>query len=146
LDETALRFLAESSGGRYSFASDSDALSALYQQYGRTLQSEYAITYVSPATLRDGINRNLSVALSSVGVSTEANYNPGGVLPEITGRSWTLFGLALGGLLLLLILPFIFSRVPDMFNGVGGGLFKPKGRIKLAQSTPAGKRPNIKIK
>lgn len=141
LDEPALRSLAERSGGLYSYASDAQALSALYQQYGRTLQSEYAITYVSPATLRDGINRNLTVSLSAVGATTAASYNPGGVLPEVSGSSWPLFFSILGGLLLLLIVPFVLGR--------GGGLFKgakPKGRIKLAQPTPAGKKPSIKIK
>lgn len=143
LDEKALKSLAERSGGVYSFAADSAALSALYQRYGRTLQSEYAITYVSPATLRDGINRNLNVSLSAAGVSAEANYNPGGVLPEVTGRSWTMFGLILGGLLLLLLVPFLVGRSAGLLSGVG---LKRKGRIKLAQSTPAGKKPHIKIK
>ncbi len=141
LDEPALRSLAERSGGLYSFASDAQALSALYQQYGRTLQSEYAITYISPATLRDGINRNLSVSLSAIGATTAASYNPGGVLPEVSGSSWTLFVTMLGGLLLLLILPFVLGR--------GGGLFKgmkPKQRIKLAQPASPGKKPVIKIK
>ncbi len=141
LDETALNSVAERSGGLYSFAADSQALSALYQQYGRTLQSEYAITYVSPATLRDGINRNLNVSLSAIGVSTEANYNPGGVLPEVTGRSWTLFGTILGSLLLLLLAPFAISRGSGLFSGI-----KRKGRIKLAQPASLGKKPNIKIK
>jgi len=143
LDEPALRSLAEKSGGLYSFASDPDSLRALYEQFGRSLQSEYAITYVSPSTLRDGVNRNLNVTISSAGVSTETNYNPGGVLPEVTGRSWTLFAMILGGLLLLLLVPFVVSRSAGLFSGAG---FKRKGRIKLAQSAPAGKKPNIKIK
>jgi VWFA-related protein len=144
LDEPALKSLAERSGGLYSFASDPDSLRALYEQFGRSLQSEYAITYVSPSTLRDGVNRNLNVTISSAGVSTDANYNPGGVLPEVTGRSWTLFAMILGGLLLLLLVPFVVSRSAGLFSGAG---FKRKGgRIKLAQSAPAGKKPNIKIK
>jgi VWFA-related protein len=143
LDEPALSSLAEKSGGLYSFASNPDSLRALYEQFGRSLQSEYAITYVSPAALRDGVNRNLNVTISSAGVSTETNYNPGGVLPEVTGRSWTLFAMILGGLLLLLLVPFVISRSAGLFSGAG---FKRKGRIKLAQSAPAGKKPNIKIK
>jgi VWFA-related protein len=152
LDEGALKKLAESSGGLYSYAADSQSLSALYQQFGRALQSEYALTYVSPSTLRDGINRNLTVSLSGIGATSETNYNPGGVLPEVTSTSWTLFGMILAGLLLLLFIPFLIGRVGGLI-----GSAKPKGRIKLPnaavagnQSTSsggsAGKKPRIKIK
>jgi VWFA-related protein len=157
LDEPALKSLAERSGGLYSFAADSQSLSALYEQFGRTLQSEYAITYVSPSTLRDGINRNLTVSLLDVGVTTQANYNPGGVLPEVRSTSWTLFGLILGGLLLLLFVPLLISRGAGLFSGM-----KHKGRVKMpsvaANATSSrgpsgsgslggsGKKPRIKIK
>jgi VWFA-related protein len=144
LDEPALRGLAERSGGLYSYASDADALKALYEQYGRALQSEYAITYVSPSTLRDGVNRNLIVSLSNTAASTETNYNPGGVLPEVSQSSWTLFGAVLGVLILLLIIPSIFSRGKEMFSGFRRSQ-KSKGRIKLAQPT-TGKKPSIKVK
>ncbi len=152
LDEGALKSLAERSGGLYSFAADSQSLSALYQQLGRTLQSEYAITYVSPSTLRDGINRNLTVSLSGVGATTETNYNPGGVLPEVTGVSWTLFGLILAGLLLLLFAPLLIVRAAGLFSGM-----KQKGKVKIANTANAtssrslsgsgsGKKPRIKLK
>ena len=157
LDEPASKSLAERSGGLYSFAADSQSLSALYEQFGRTLQSEYAITYVSTSTLRDGINRNLTVSLSDVGVTTQANYNPGGVLPEVRSTSWTLFGLILGGLLLLLFVPLLISRGAGLFSGM-----KHKGRVKMpsvaANATSSrgpsgsgslggsGKKPRIKIK
>lgn len=141
LDEATLKSLAERSGGLYSYAADAQALSALYQQYGRTLQSEYAITYISPSALRDGINRNLTVSLATVGAATQSSYNPGGVLPEVTGRSWSLFGSILGGLLFLLFVPLLIGRGSGLFKGL-----KPKQRIKLAQPLPAGKKPNIKIK
>jgi VWFA-related protein len=145
LDEASLRTLAEKSGGLYSYAADSKALSALYQQYGRTLQSEYAITYVSPSTLRDGINRNLSVSVSEANATT-ALYNPGGVLPEVPGTSWFLFGAILAGLLLLLVIPMVISG----FGGRAGGGSKPKGRIKMANSAPSNtssaRKPTIKIK
>lgn len=152
LDEGALKSLAERSGGLYSFAADSKSLSALYQQLGRTLQSEYAITYVSPSTLRDGINRNLTVSLSGVGATTETNYNPGGVLPEVTGVSWTLFGLILAGLLLLLFAPLLIVRGTGLFSGM-----KQKGKVKIANTANAtssrslsgsgsGKKPRIKLK
>lgn len=156
LDESALKILSEKSGGLYSFAADSESLSALYQQLGRTLQSEYALTYVSPSTLRDGINRNLSVSLSGVGVAAETNYNPGGVLPEVTGTSWTLFGWILAGLLLLLFVPFLIVRGAGSFSGA-----KQKGKVKMGNTASAasstspigsgsqsgsGKKPRIKIK
>lgn len=150
LDDAALKSLAERSGGLYSFAADSQSLRALYQQLGRTLQSEYAITYVSPSTLRDGINRNLTVSLSGIGATTEANYNPGGVLPEVTGMSWTLFGLILAGLLLLLFVPLLIVHGAGLFSGM-----KQKGKVKMLNTANAtssrspgrsGKKPRIKIK
>jgi VWFA-related protein len=145
LDEAGLKSLSEKTGGLYSFATDVQSLTAFYQQYGQSLQSEYAITYVSPFTLRDGINRALTVSLATPGgqISQEADYNPGGVLPEVPGQSWALFGMIFASLLVLLLVPIAISR--------GAGLFdrtKPKGRIKLSGSsspTPAaGKKPNIK--
>jgi VWFA-related protein len=151
LDESALKTLAEKSAGLYSFAADSESLSALYQQLGRTLQSEYAITYVSPSNLRDGVNRNLTVSLSGMGATTETNYNPGGVLPEVTGTSWTLFGLILAGLLLLLFVPLLVVRGAGLFNGM-----KQKGKVKMSNAavnatsstspSGSGKKPRIKIK
>src|SRR6266498_1613719 len=45
LDEKGLRSLAENAGGLYAFANDADTLSKIYQQYGETLQNEYALTY-----------------------------------------------------------------------------------------------------
>jgi len=155
LDEPALKSLAERSGGLYSFAADSQSLSALYQQFGRTLQSEYALTYVSPSTLRDGINRNLTVSLSEIGVNAETKYNPGGVLPEVGNTSWTLFGFILGGLLLLLFAPLLVVRGAGLFSGM-----KPKGKIKMSNAAAnaissrsqsgsqdvSSKKPRIKIK
>jgi Ca-activated chloride channel family protein len=141
LDEGTLKSLAEKSGGLYSYAADSQALNSLYQQYGRSLQSEYAITYVSPSSLRDGVNRNLNVSLVNLGASTQAKYNPGGVLPEVSGKSWTLFGTILGGLIFMLALPFVVMRGTGLFGGM-----KRKGRIKFAQPASPAKKPNIKIK
>ncbi len=142
LDEAALKSLAEKSGGLYSYAADSESLSALYQQYGRTLQSEYAITYVSPSTLRDGVNRTLNVTVSNLGATTESQYNPGGVLPEVSSSSLVLFGSILAVLLLLLVVPGLVSRGVGMFSGA-----KKKGRIKLSSpSNVSSKKTNIKIK
>jgi len=146
LDEAGLKSLSEQTGGLYSFATDVQSLTAFYQQYGQSLQSEYAITYVSPSTLRDGINRALTVSLvtPSGQVSQDAGYNPGGVLPEVGGQSWTLFATILGGLLVLLFVPFLISRGAALFGGV-----KRKGKIKMpgaAGSAGGGKKPRIKIR
>ena len=150
LDEGALKTLAEKSGGLYSFAADSQSLSALYQQFGRTLQSEYALTYISPSTLRDGINRNLTVSLSDIGATTATNYNPGGVLPEVTGVSWTLFGWILAGLLVLLFVPFLIGRGAGLFSGMRQKAGEKVSSTANASSRSSGsglwKKPRIKIK
>lgn len=133
IDEAGLRSLTSRTGGQYAYASDAQALSALYQQFGQALQSEYAITYVSPSALRDGVNRDLRVSLAS-GASAEAQYNPGGVLPEVGGRSWILFGAILGGLLLLLLIPLVISGGAGLIGGS-----RKKGRIKMAKPSGSGK-------
>ena len=125
LDEAGLRSLAERAGGLYGFAADAASLQAIYQSYGRAMQSEYAITYISPSKLRDGVNRTLTVRLGETGVSADAEYNPGGVLPEVLGRDWLLFGGVLVGLGLLTLIPFIIG----LFSGRNAG--RKKVRIKL---------------
>ena len=142
LNETALKSLAEKTGGIYGFATDSDALKGLYQQQSRVLQSEHLITYVSPSTLRDGVNRNLTVSLTGGATSVEGQYNPGGVLPEVSSRSWTTFAVILLGLLALLFAPMLinlttqaFSNSKKKFGGNGYIGKSPqhaaRGRIKL---------------
>lgn len=142
LNEGGLRSLADLSGGVYGYATNADALKSLYQQQSRVLQSEYQITFVSPAALRDGINRNISVSLTTNSVVSEGQYNPGGVLPEVSSRSWSTFGYILAGLLILLVLPMVFNGVLSLFRRSKGsyatnrslGRTPPsmaKGRIKL---------------
>jgi VWFA-related protein len=144
LDEASLKSLAERAGGIYGFATDTEALKGLYQQQGRVLQSEYRITYVSPSTLRDGINRNLTVSLTEAAVTTEGQYNPGGVLPEVSGRSWTLFAVILGGLLVLLLAPMLLDFGARSLSNLKGRpsagrlsgkspASAAKGRIKLSK-------------
>jgi VWFA-related protein len=130
LDENALKSLAQQAGGSYSFAGDPTGLAALFQAYGRKLQSEYAFTYLSPSKLRDGVNRSLTVSLTSGGAAAaNANYNPGGVLPEVPTQSWLLFGGILVGLLVLLFVPILIRMGSRGFGGSGGG--GKKGRVKL---------------
>jgi VWFA-related protein len=149
LDEAGLKSLAQQAGGGYSFAGDSQSLSALFQTYGRALQNEYAITYVSPSTLHDGVNRGLSVSLAGGALSTQDQYNPGGVLPEVPSQSWLLFGLILLGLVLLLVVPILIGLGKRGFGGIGG---RPKSRIKLRTSgggqtqTASAARGRVKIK
>ena len=150
LDEAGLKALAEGAGGQYAFATDAQTLSTLYQQYGQSLQSEYAITYISPATLRDGINRSLTVSLSEIGVSMESEYNPGGVLPEVSSNSWILFGSILAGILVLLVLPGLFNRTVQAFSSSGSkpkskSKAKSKGRIKLDKPPASGGESRIKF-
>jgi VWFA-related protein len=141
LDEAGLRTLAEGAGGQYAFATDAQTLSTLYRQYGRSLQSEYAITYISPSPLRDGVNRSLTVSLSEIGVSMEGEYNPGGVLPEVSSRSWLLFGSILAVILVLLLVPGLFSRGIRAFASS-----RPKGRIKLDKPPANSKEPGVRFK
>ncbi|MFH1185166.1 MAG: VWA domain-containing protein [Chloroflexota bacterium] len=145
LDEAGLRSLAQRAGGGYSFAGDAAALSALFESYGRELQSEYAIAYISPATLRDGVNRDLTVSLAGAAVTVESKYNPGGVLPEVAGQSWVLFGGLLIGLLALLVVPLLLGTGSRL---LGGG--RKRSRVKLsgggAAHSPSMARGRIKIK
>jgi VWFA-related protein len=144
LDEAGLKSLAQQAGGGYSYAGDAQSLSALFQSYGRALQSEYAITFTSAATLRDGVNRALSVSLAGSPLTAQTQYNPGGVLPEVPSQSWFLFGAVLVGLLALLFVPVLFGLGS---RSMGGG--RPKGRIKLsggAGQAPSTARGRVKIK
>ena len=129
LDEAGLKSLAQRAGGGYSYAGDAASLSALFQSYARELQSEYAFTYTSPATLRDGVNRDLTVSLGGAAVTVESKYNPGGVLPEVPTQSWMLFGILLIGLLALLVVPILLGSGARLFAGAGRSR---KARVKLA--------------
>jgi len=140
LDEAALMNLAESAGGVYGYADDAEGLKNLYERYGRALQSEYVLTYTSPATLRDGVNRSLTVALSneSSAATTKlesTTYNPGGLVPEVAQpASWILFFTMLAGLLLLLVLPAVLGKAISLLRGPQKGkikLPKQQSRIKL---------------
>lgn len=142
IDEEALIDLAARAGGVYGYAEDAKSLTQLYQTYAIAMQSEYAITYTSPATLRDGVNRSLTVTLAAipgaVGSATEDTYNPGGLVPEVAEpASWSVFFALLAGLSALLLLPSLISGVGGYF---GGRQTSP--RIKLAPK----QSPRIKLK
>ncbi|MCJ7659583.1 MAG: VWA domain-containing protein [Anaerolineales bacterium] len=140
LDEAALMELAENAGGVYGYADDAEGLKNLYERYGRALQSEYVLTYTSPSTLRDGVNRSLTVSLSneSSAATTEiesTTYNPGGLVPEVgQPASWVLFFTILAGLLLLLVLPAFLGKAILLLRGHQKGKVKfpeQQSRIKL---------------
>jgi len=141
LDEKALRSLTERAGGTLGYANDLESLRGLYEQYGRALQSEYVITYISPSTLRDGVNRSLSVALSGNAEQVTAEYNPGGLVPEVAGRNtWPLFFAILGGLVILLFAPALISRGVEMIGGLrtGKGKTAKKGsKVRLQEEPPS---------
>ncbi len=141
IDEAGLKSLTGRTGGQYAYVTDAATLSNTYQQTGQAFQSEYAVTYVSPSALRDGVNRNLTVSLSGTPATAEGRYNPGGVLPEVSSRSWSTFGIILAGLLVLLFVPILF--------GLGGRLFaggKAGGGRSFGKSRQSSTRGRIKLK
>lgn len=143
LDEPALRSLAERAGGAYGYVSDAAALRDLYERYGRALQSEYVITYMSPSSLRDGVNRTLTVSLADAAgpVAGQAGYNPGGLVPEVAERaSWPLFGAVFAGLLVLLFAPTGVARAAQIASGLKRGGGKP---VESPQKKP---RPRIRLR
>jgi VWFA-related protein len=144
LNEAGLKSLSERSGGIYGFATDSEALKGLYQQQSRTLQSEYQVTFVSPSTLRDGVNRGLTVSLANSAIQTEGQYNPGGVLPEVASKSWGTFAVILLGLLFLLFLPMLINYGSRVLNNPKRKLANSRA-INRVSSQPAA-RGRIKLK
>ena len=148
IDEAGLKSLTSRTGGQYAYATDAASVSALYQLYGQALQNEYAITYVSPSTLRDGVNRNLTVSLTGSAVTAQGKYNPGGVLPEVGGGSWTLFVGILIALVALMAVPFLLSGASRLAGGGGGGFRRKKSRIKFnkAASGSSGSDKKTRIK
>jgi Ca-activated chloride channel family protein len=108
LDVETLRQLAEQAGGSYSAVSDAEALRALYLRLGRELQSEFVVSYTSPSKLRDGVDRSLSVSLAEVNAPSpaQAEYNPGGLVPEVPQPApWPVFLGALAVLAALVVIP-----------------------------------------
>ena len=105
IDESALQEVASASLGSYFYRPDANQLSNLYRQLSTLLQNEYKLTYVSPNALRDGLKRGIVV--TTPGAAARANFNPGGVIPEVSPQSssWLLFFIALLVLVALLFAP-----------------------------------------
>ncbi len=142
IDETSLKSIAQQAGGIYTYEPNPSQLASIFQLYGTALQSEYALTYTSPSTLRDGVNRNLSVSLNGSSVMVQSQYNPGGVLPEVVGQNWILFGGILLVLLVLLAVPMLVNLGLRSANRGN-----KKGRVKFAgQSNNTSQRGHVKLK
>ena len=145
IDESGLQDLADRAGGVYGYAEDEDSLTRLYETYAVAMQSEYAITYTSPAALRDGVNRSLSVTLAPLGggqpvAGEDARYNPGGLVPEVEQpASWPLFAAVV---LVLAALAFIPLILPNLHSAKSEATDSAEGRVKLKKAQPA----RIKLK
>ena len=141
VDIEGLKFLAENAGGVYAYANDLESLTAVYQSYAASYQSEYQLTYTSPSALRDGVNRALTVRLidapPAAGEQEALVYNPGGLVPEVSQPiPLTLFLALVAGLVALLFVPGVINLVLKATKkapskGKPAGKEKPQPRIKL---------------
>lgn len=147
LDADALRQLAERAGGSYTAVDDGEALRALYERLGRALQSEFVITYTSPAALRDGVNRSLSVSLAETGAAAadQAAYNPGGLVPEVPRPApWPVFLGALALLTAMAIAPSAGSSLARRLRSKGrpAKAGRAPGRVRLQEP----KEPRVRLR
>jgi Ca-activated chloride channel homolog len=118
IDEKTLRMVADTAGGQYGFAEDKAQLSVIYDQMRRALQSEAVISYITPLSLRDGVQRALTVTLSDryigVGGKSLTSFNPGGLVPEVAKpASWITFGIILAVLIVLLFIPILINSITN---------------------------------
>jgi VWFA-related protein len=116
IDEPTLRFIADNAGGSYGYVENKEQLSAVYSQMRRALQSEVVISYVTPLSLRDGVQRALTVRLADkyagVGGESQTQFNPGGLVPEVAQpASWFLFGIIMAVLVVLLVIPMVLRAI-----------------------------------
>ncbi len=131
IDENTLRMIADSAGGQYGYAEDKTQLSLIYDQMRRALQSEAVISYETPLSLRDGVQRALTVTLSDrfigIGGESQTKFNPGGLVPEVSRpASWMTFGLILAVLLVLLFTPIVINTFTNKSSKK-----KRKSKIKI---------------
>lgn len=145
LDVQSLTALAERTGGQYAFASSSEALQALYQNIAQSLQSEYAVRYQSPSSLRDGVVRSLSVQVRDAPASEgQARYNPGGLVPEVDQAApWPVFLAILTALTALLFVPWAVQRGLAFLARPARHSQPRERRIHLHEEAP--REPRIRI-
>ncbi|MGE5262357.1 MAG: vWA domain-containing protein [Acidobacteriota bacterium] len=132
IDESVLRELATASMGTYAYTPDAAMLNSLYQQLSALIQNEYKLTFISPDSLRDGLKR--SIVVTAPGAATvQANYNPGGLIPEAAPdwSGWVLFLILLALLVALFLVPTGYHLAIERFAPA-----KPPSRIKLATAAP----------
>ena len=106
IDESVLQKIASATYGTYAYAPDASQLSGLYEQLSSKIQNEYRLSYMTPIPLRDGVKRNIVVTAPGA-AAISANYNPGGVIPQVVPEwtSWLLFFVVLVLLLGLFFAP-----------------------------------------
>jgi VWFA-related protein len=135
IDEAALRAIAEQSRGEYMYQPEPEGLAALYEQLSYQLQNEYRLSYVSPNSLYDGVERGVEVRVAETG-GAQTDYNPGGVIPETSqALAWPIFGGLLAGLIVLLIVPGLIRRAAGGGGG-GGGQPRRRGKSRVKLTTP----------
>lgn len=81
-DEQMMRELAERTNGQYIGVPDPQKLKEIFENIGKSLQSEYTLTYYSPNPVEDGLKRKVTVNTRAglVGNQTSSEYNVPGVI------------------------------------------------------------------
>jgi len=82
------------------------------------------------------VNRGLTVSVNGNTATTTSKYNPGGLLPEVTAQSWSLFVTILAALLVLLALPFLAKYGLNAYKSFKQSSNK-KGRVRFNEQAPA---------
>ena len=141
IDESVLQQIASASYGTYAYAPDASQLSSLYQELSFKIQNEYKLSYVTPIPLRDGVKRNVVVTAPGA-ATTQAAYNPGGVIPEVAPQweSWLLFLIALALLLALFFAPMGLRLARERGLPIPQQSAPPRAqpsRVKLTSGAPA---------
>lgn len=144
IDEPGLEDLADRAGGIYGYAEDQAALTNLYENYAVALQSEYAVTYTSPAALRDGVNRSLGVSLAPIGgagepvANQDTRYNPGGLVPEVAQpASWPLFAAVVLALAALVLVPMALTNFRGGSTEASGRSAGKSSGVRLKKQQPS---------
>ena len=106
VDETSLKHLADSTGGKYFPAADISQLKFIYQGLAEELQTTYRITFPSLRQEDDGTSRDIAISVWRQGAQISdifrGGYNVRGVVvPEMDPRIYLAILAILVGLLAL---------------------------------------------
>ena len=148
-DEQMMRDLAEKTGGQYVGVPAPEKLKDIFETIGKSLQSEYTLTYTSPNPVEDGLKRRITVNVRSglVGQQTYGEYNVPGVIS--TGASQRSGGgsvissiLSTGTVfaVLTVVLGVLFS-VPAVLRSRPTVETAPEAPAAPRQSKPVAKTP-----